>query len=150
MRSSSPTGANQLFGRVQVCSGIAGNADLSIGDAVEEVLQTHIRAGNGRYRGVQNGTCYDPDSRILGGGRPHKLLDKQFREGFKYPRKLGLSFDAYLLEPQLPELLIVDLAYASLTRRSFSPISARPSASPHTPGTGKRASLCGATTFVLR
>jgi len=101
-------GASELFGKVQVCAGIVGYADLNIGDAVEEVLLAHVRAGNGRYRGVRNSTCYDPDPRILGGGQAHTLLDKQFRAGFRQLGKLGLSFDAYLLEPQLPEL--IDLA----------------------------------------
>ena len=37
-------------------------------------------------------------------------LDKKFREGFAVLEKLGLSFDAWLLEPQLPDL--IDLARA--------------------------------------
>ncbi|HEY7946003.1 MAG TPA: amidohydrolase family protein, partial [Casimicrobiaceae bacterium] len=36
--------------------------------------------------------------------------DKKFREGFAVLAKLGLSFDAWLLEPQLPDL--IDLARA--------------------------------------
>lgn len=101
------------FGAVQACAGIVGNVDLRIGDAVEDVLNMHIRAGGGRYRGVRCGalTAYDADPKILGsGGVPHLLQDPEFRSGFERLNGLGLSFDAWLLEPQLPEL--IDLARA--------------------------------------
>ena len=35
-----------------VIAGIQGNADVSLGDAVEEVLLAHEAAGRGRFRGV--------------------------------------------------------------------------------------------------
>jgi predicted TIM-barrel fold metal-dependent hydrolase len=41
---------------------------------------------------------------------PGLYLDPKFREGFVVLHRLGLSFDAWLLEPQLPEL--IDLARA--------------------------------------
>jgi L-fuconolactonase len=102
--------ASGAFGDVRACAGIVGNADLSLGDAVEEVLSAHIHAGNGRYRGVRTFTAYDPDSTILGAGVAHVLLDKKYRAGFKWLHKLGLSFETFLLEPQLADL--IDLARA--------------------------------------
>jgi L-fuconolactonase len=80
---------------------------LRLGDRVEEVLRAHIQAGGGRYRGIRNQTAYDPDPalRSAGAGQlPHALLDKQFRAGFKWLEKLGLSYDAWLFEPQLSDL----------------------------------------------
>lgn len=106
-------GASGTFGDVKVCAGIVGNVDLRLGDAVDEILAAHIQAGGRRYRGVRDAriTAYDPDSNILGkSGVPHLLLDQKFRTGFKWLHKLGLSFDVWLLEPQLPEL--IDLARA--------------------------------------
>jgi predicted TIM-barrel fold metal-dependent hydrolase len=101
-----------LFGEIKVCAGIVGGVDLRMGDAVKEVLSAHLRAGGGRYRGVRSAAvvAYDEDEHILGPGVgvPHLLLDKQFRKGFKWLHKLGLSFDVWLFEPQLPEL--IDLA----------------------------------------
>jgi predicted TIM-barrel fold metal-dependent hydrolase len=106
--------ASGLFGEVRVCAGIVGGIDLRAGNSVEEVLRAHIQAGGGRYRGVRCGgiMAYDEDPSVLGvvgsGGVPHLLLDPQFRAGFGQLHKCGLSFDAWLLEPQLPEL--IDLA----------------------------------------
>jgi L-fuconolactonase len=102
-----------VFGPVKACAGIVGNANLSLGDPVEEVLHAHIRAGGGRYRGVRNHIAHDPDPGLLvyGANNPPKiLLDRKFRAGFKYLNKLGLSFDVWLFEPQLPDL--IDLARA--------------------------------------
>jgi L-fuconolactonase len=102
--------ASGLFGEVKACAGIVGGIDLRLGDTVDEVLSAHIHAGGGRYRGVRSLIVYDEDSKILGPefGAPKLLLDATFRRGFKRLSKLGLSFDAWLFEPQLPEL--IDLA----------------------------------------
>jgi L-fuconolactonase len=89
--------ASEIFGNVKVCAGIVGNPNLSLGNAAEDVLRAHMQAGDGRFRGVRNHPA---------GG----LLDKEFRTGFKSLHKFGLSFDALVLEPQLPDL--IDLACA--------------------------------------
>jgi L-fuconolactonase len=105
--------ASGLFGATQVCAGIIGHVDLTLGDAVEDVLRAHLLAGGQRYRGIRcKGLVYDEDPSILGAGvgTPQLLSDARFRAGFKWLQPLGLSFDAWLLEPQLPELL--DLACA--------------------------------------
>ena len=72
-----------------------------------------MQAGGGRYRGIRApSVVYDDDPRILGnfGGVPHLMLDAKFRAGFKHLEPLGLSYDAWQLEYQLPEL--IDLARA--------------------------------------
>lgn len=105
--------ASGIFGDVNICGGIVGGVDLRLGDAVEDVLSAHLEAGGARYRGIRSpGVVYDEDERILGGGVgvPHLLLDAKFRAGFKWLHRLGLSYDAWLLEPQLPDL--IDLAHA--------------------------------------
>lgn len=105
--------ASRLFGDIAVCAGIVGNVDLRLGDAAKEVLLAHIQAGGGRYRGIRGqAVVHDPDPAMLGtfGGVPHLLGDSAFRAGFKHLEPLGLSYDAWQLEYQLPELL--DLAYA--------------------------------------
>jgi L-fuconolactonase len=103
--------ASGVFGEVKACSGIVGGVDLRLEDAVEEILTAHIRAGGERYRGVRcPGTDYDEDPKIMGAGVgvPHLLLDAKFRAGFAWLHRKGLSFDVFLLEPQLPDL--IDLA----------------------------------------
>ena len=99
--------ASGLAGEVRCCAGIVGGVDLRLGEAVEDVLSAHIQAGGGRYRGVRSAIAYDEDSSILGigVGVPHMLLDAAFRRGFERLHQFGLSFDAWLFEPQLPELI---------------------------------------------
>jgi L-fuconolactonase len=103
--------ASGLFGEIKVCAGIVGHADLGLGDAVEDVLHAHLQAGGGRYRGIRQVSQQDPDPtflRIGGGTPPRLLLDPAFRRGFRHLQRLGLTFDAFLYEPQLPDL--IDLA----------------------------------------
>ena len=104
--------ASGLFGEPRLCAGIVGGVNLSLGDAVVEVLEAQLRAGGNRFRGVRSSQCvaHDEDFRILGPGVgiPHLLLDARFRAGFRHLHRLGLSLDVWLFEPQLPEL--IDLA----------------------------------------
>ncbi len=103
--------ASGLFGDVAICAGIVGSVDLRLGDAARDVLIAHIQAGGGRYRGIRApGIVADDDPTTLGafGGRPHVMLDAKFREGFRHLEPLGLSYDAWQLEYQLPDL--IDLA----------------------------------------
>ena len=46
--------ASGLYGGTRACAGIVGNADLTLGDAAKPVLEAHVRAGGGRFRGVRN------------------------------------------------------------------------------------------------
>jgi predicted TIM-barrel fold metal-dependent hydrolase len=107
--------ASGLYGDVRACAGIVGHVDLRLGaDVVEDALRSHIGAGHGRFRGIRQSASHDDDPGVLGplhGRVPAGLYrDAKFREGFKVLGKLGLSFDAWLLEPQLPDL--IDLARA--------------------------------------
>ena len=98
-------------GPTHVCAGIVGHADLTVGARVKEVLQAHIQAGGGRFRGIRHITVWDasPDVRCTLILPPKDLmLDRAFREGFAQLAPLGLSFDAWLYYTQLPEL--IDLA----------------------------------------
>lgn len=106
--------ASGLYGELRACAGIVGYADLRQGAAVEDVLRSHMAAGHGRFRGIRQSASHDEDPNVLGplhGRVPAGLYrDARFREGFGLLQKLGLSFDAWLLEPQLPDL--IDLARA--------------------------------------
>jgi predicted TIM-barrel fold metal-dependent hydrolase len=105
--------ASGLYGDVLACAGIVGTADLRRGDAAAAVLEAHIAAGGGRFRGVRQSCSYDADPNVLGPLARMEAglyLRDDFRAGFARLAPLGLSFDAWLLEPQLPEL--IDLARA--------------------------------------
>ncbi|HVU20919.1 MAG TPA: amidohydrolase family protein [Rhizomicrobium sp.] len=105
--------ASGLYGDVRACAGIVGHTDFRQDvDVVEDVLRSHIAAGHGRFRGIRQSCSWDADPNVLGplhGRVPEGLYrDSKFRDGFEALHRLGLSFDAWLLEPQLPEL--IDLA----------------------------------------
>jgi L-fuconolactonase len=100
--------ASGRYGEVRACAGIVGHVDLTQGAAVGEVLDAHLKAGGGRFRGIRHSASYDVDSAVLGplaGTPPHLYSSTAFREGYAQLAKFGLSFDAWLLEPQLPELI---------------------------------------------
>jgi len=95
-----------------VGAAIVGQADLRLGERVREILEAHIEAGQGRFRGIRQQLRWDAAGiGMFGKPGPRGLaLDPAFREGFAALAPLGLSFDAWLFHPQLDEL--VDLARA--------------------------------------
>lgn len=104
--------ASGIYGDVRACAAIVGHVDLTLGAAAREVLEAHMSA-SARFRGIRHAASSDPDPAVLGplAGRPAGLYrDARFREGFAQLAPLGLSFDAWLLEPQLDDL--IDLARA--------------------------------------
>ena len=99
------------YGKTRVCAGIVGYVDLTLGAAVERVLEAQITAGGGRFRGIRFITATHPDQATWGSPvlrRAGLLMDRQVREGFARLAPLGLSFDAWIYHTQLGELL--DLA----------------------------------------
>jgi predicted TIM-barrel fold metal-dependent hydrolase len=95
------------FGPTQVCAGIVGFADMRLGARVREVLEAHIRAGGGRFRGIRHTTAWDADSTIVNPSNvapPGLLFDASFREGLATLASMDLSFDAWLYHPQIDEL----------------------------------------------
>ena len=101
------------YGPARVAAGIVGYADLTLGERVEPVLEAHIRAGGGRFRGVRHSAGWDADKRI-GDSRPdmqpHLYARPEFRAGLARLAAMGLSLDAWLYHPQLGD--VVDLARA--------------------------------------
>src|SRR4051812_37050974 len=105
--------ASGTYGDMRACAGIVSKADLLLGDAVKPVLEAHVRAGGGRFRGIRNSASFSADQDVLGPlNRVAEglYLDATFRKGFAHLAPMGLTFDAWLLEPQLPD--VIDLARA--------------------------------------
>ena len=104
--------ASGTYGDFRACAGIVGKADLMLGDAAAPVLEALV-AASPRFRGIRNSASWDADAAVLGPlhrGDAGLYLDPTFRKGFARLAEHGLSFDAWLLEPQLPDL--IDLARA--------------------------------------
>jgi predicted TIM-barrel fold metal-dependent hydrolase len=105
--------ASGAYGKALICAGIVGHTNLLLGDGARAVLEAEIAAGNGRFRGIRHSSAWDADKEAAGfyANRPKGLLlDSTFRKGFACLAPLGLSFDAWLFYPQLPEF--IDLARA--------------------------------------
>jgi L-fuconolactonase len=105
--------ASGRYGSARICAGIVGHANLLIGERVAGVLESHLQAGGGRFRGIRHITVWDADTTLmnpLSAGPPSLLRDTVFRAGFAKLAPLNLSFDAWLFHPQISEL--TDLARA--------------------------------------
>ena len=104
--------ASGLYGDSRLCDAIIGHADLTRGAAASEVLDA-LAGASSRFKGIRHAAAWDADPDVLGPPFHHPAglyLDAKFREGFAELGKRGLTFDAWLLEPQLDDLL--DLARA--------------------------------------
>lgn len=99
-----------------VISGIVGHADLRLGDAVEEILQEHIDAANGRFRGIRHIAARDPYLEPAF-RRPEEDLyaNEAYRRGAGVLGRLGLTQDCRHLHPQIPSFLAMVRAVPDTT-----------------------------------
>ncbi len=105
--------ASGLYGPARIAAGIVGRADLSAGSRVGEVLDAHVAAGGGRFRGIRHQTNWHESPEIPNGRHDpaeHVMLDATFREGFAELAPRMLSFEAWCYHTQIAEL--TDLARA--------------------------------------
>lgn len=105
--------ASGLYGATRACAGIVGHADLTLGSAVGDVLDALHAASPSRFKGIRQQGAWDADSDVLGppfDAPPELYRDTAFREGFAELGKRGMSFDAWVLEPQIGD--VTDLAGA--------------------------------------
>jgi predicted TIM-barrel fold metal-dependent hydrolase len=106
------------YGRTRVAAGIVAFADLCLGAAVREVLEAHLGAAHGRFRGIRHAAGWHASELIRNShSNPSEQLlrDPKFREGFAQLAPLGLSFDAWLFHPQIPELVELAQAFPDTT-----------------------------------
>lgn len=96
--------------------GIVPFADLTLGAALEQVLDAHEAAGQGLFKGVRHPTSCDEE---LGSGHiptpPGLMLSPEFGRGVAQLAERGLSFDAWLFHHQLGELVELAQAHPGLS-----------------------------------
>lgn len=103
-----------IYGNVRVCQGIVGFADLTRGAAAGAVLDAHVAAGNGRFRGIRHIATWDPDPEMLNPAYTpaEDMLDSPgFRAGIAELGKRGLSFDSWMYFHQIPKLAALARAF---------------------------------------
>jgi L-fuconolactonase len=84
--------------------GIVGHADLTLGDAVEDVLAALDAAGRGRFRGVRHTTAWDAAPMGNNASRGGLLGETGFRAGVHALGARQCSFDAMVYHTQIAEL----------------------------------------------
>jgi L-fuconolactonase len=92
--------------KTRACAGIVGYADLMLGDELDAVLQAHVDAGRGRFRGVRHIVARHPKflASLLTPPPLHLLEDETFRRGARRLSAFNLCFDAWLYHTQIKEL----------------------------------------------
>lgn len=112
--------ASGIYGDARVCAGIVGFADLTLGDRVRPVLESHIRLAGGttqaggRFCGVRQSLPWDADATLLNPLYPttQDTMDSSvFRQGFSHLAPLGLSFEAWVFFHQLPKVAALARAF---------------------------------------
>jgi L-fuconolactonase len=98
--------ASGRYGPTRIAAGIVGTVDLRIGDTAAEVLDAHIAAGGGRFRGIRRGAFWheSPDIPNHRTEPPQGLLLRDdFRAGFRHLASRGLSFEIWCAHTQIHE-----------------------------------------------
>lgn len=106
-----------IYGDVRVCAGIVGFADLTRGAAAGAVLDAHLAAGNGRFRGIRHIATWDTDPVVLNPAYTpaEDMLDSAgFRAGIAELGKRGLSFDSWMYFHQIPKLTALACAFPAV------------------------------------
>ncbi len=106
----------EVEAQTKIAAGIVAFADLSLGSAVEPVLEAH-REISQRVCGIRYMTAWDASDKIRNAHtkpQPQQLAEKSFRAGLSCVEKQNLVFDAWLYHPQIPELTELARAFPDL------------------------------------
>jgi L-fuconolactonase len=116
-----------------LAAAIVSHADMCLGAKVEPVLRAHMAASPLRFRGIRHMAPWHPGVTMFGiEGTAQLLRTPEFCEGVKCLGRLGLTFDAWLLFPQLADVaylahvapgttIVLDHVGAPLALPDFSP-----------------------------
>jgi predicted TIM-barrel fold metal-dependent hydrolase len=108
--------ASNAYGPTRVAAGIVGLVDLTVGARAEEILRAHMAAAGPRFKGIRHAAGWEDKEPSIHNSHTdpprHLYRDHvKFREGFTTLGKLGLSFDAWLYHPQIPDLVSLARAF---------------------------------------
>ena len=89
-----------------VIAGIVSHADLTLGEPLDEVLDTHEAAGKGLFRGIRHGGAHHPhpeEAFIAGKYAPGLFTDEAFQAGVRLLGQRGYTYEGWLYHFQLPD-----------------------------------------------
>ena len=110
--------ASGIYGPAKAAAAIVGHADLHLGDRVEPVLEALQAASPNRFRGIRHSVTWDPHPEVentAANATEGQLASDKFRAGAKVLAQMGLSLEAWMYFPQLPELAEFARAVPELT-----------------------------------
>ena len=107
-----------LYGPTRACAGIVSYVDMTLGARARAVLEAHVAAGNGRFRGIRHAGGWDasPDVRNSHTNPPQGLYGQpDYREGVAQLGALGLTYEAWQYHPQLGDVIALARAVPQTT-----------------------------------
>lgn len=110
-------GASGLYGHLRPCAGIVGHLDLTAAEGDLTAALEQIGRRFPRFRGIRHQGAWDVDPAVLGPPfhAPQGLYGSDaFRRGMQVFSTHGYTFDAWVLEPQLPEVIALARAFPDL------------------------------------
>ncbi len=109
---------SDLYGPTRAAASIVGHANLLLGAAVEPVLEALQAASPNRFRGIRHSVTWDPHPEITltaAHRMQGQLANDDFRAGARVLSRMGMSLEAWMYSPQLPELAEFAKAVPDLT-----------------------------------
>jgi L-fuconolactonase len=104
------------YGPTRMCAAIVGSLDATLGDRVAPVLEAHIQAGSGRFRGIRLRTSWDASSEVHKLPTPAGVLrDPRTQAAIARIGKAGLLLDIWCFHTQMEEVLATCRAHPGLT-----------------------------------
>ena len=96
--------ASGLYGPTRAAAAIIGAADISLGKAVEPLLEGLQAASPNRFRGVRRAATWDPHPDVENRAEKGLLATADFKAGAQLLVSKGLILENTIYFPQLPEL----------------------------------------------
>ncbi|PON15015.1 hypothetical protein C2W62_26085, partial [Candidatus Entotheonella serta] len=96
---------------------LVGTADFTLGEAVAEVLEAHVRAGGGRFRGIRQSAAWAPAGEAIASrmAPPHLYMDAKFRAGYAQLARFNMIFEGWCYHHQIKELTDLARAFPDIT-----------------------------------
>ncbi|AJE49199.1 amidohydrolase family protein [Celeribacter indicus] len=99
--------ASGRYTGAHIAGRIVAHADLTLGEALPELLDAQQAAGNGRVAGVRMRAKWDPDPVVKGAvsaETPGLYLTEEVRAGLRALARRDLVFEASIYSPQIPDV----------------------------------------------